>query len=136
MNTMWLFMAKGRKKSLYGQIRECLKPTLHEFARHKGCRIVEGYILIGHVHMCIAIPPKYAVSDTIGWAMVQKTSSDSDLLCAATAPVSNFLGGNVITGVLCFVSKVKRNPSILPLRESKGPGYCSRLSSVTSKARR
>ena len=35
-----VFIPKGRKKSLYGQIREYLKPTLHEFARHKGCPIV------------------------------------------------------------------------------------------------
>ena len=60
-----VFIPKGRKKSLYGQIREFLKPTLHELARHKGCQVVEGYISVDHVHMCIEIPPKYAVSEII-----------------------------------------------------------------------
>ena len=59
--------SKGRKKSLYGQIREYLKPTLHEFARHKACQIVEGHISVDHVHMCIAILPKNVASEIIGY---------------------------------------------------------------------
>ena len=33
-----VFIPKGRKKSLYGQIREFLKPTLHELHVTKGVR--------------------------------------------------------------------------------------------------
>ena len=62
-----VFIPKGRKKSLYGQIREYLKPTLHEFARHKACQIVEGHISVDHVHMCIAILPKNVASEIIGY---------------------------------------------------------------------
>ena len=60
-----VFVPKGRKKALYGKIREYLKPVFHELARQRSCEIVEGHIVGDHVHMCISIPPKYAVSEEI-----------------------------------------------------------------------
>ena len=62
-----VFVPKGRKKSLYGKIREFLKKAFHELARQKGCQIVEGHMSGDQVHMCISIPPKYAVSEVIGY---------------------------------------------------------------------
>ena len=62
-----VFVPKGRKKSLYGKIREFLKKAFHELARQKGCQIAEGHMSGDHVHMCISIPPKYAVSEVIGY---------------------------------------------------------------------
>ncbi len=40
---------------------------LHEPARHKGSEIVEGHLLADHIHLCISIPPKYAVSNVVGY---------------------------------------------------------------------
>jgi len=62
-----VFVPKGRKKQLYGKIREYLKGVFHELARQRGCRIIEGYMVSDHVHMCISIPPKYAVSEIVGY---------------------------------------------------------------------
>ena len=39
----------------------------HELARRKGCEIVEGHLMRDHVHICISIPPKYAVSHIVGY---------------------------------------------------------------------
>ena len=50
-----VFVPKERKKSLYGKIRQFLKPVFHELANQKSCHIVEGYMAVDHVHMCIAI---------------------------------------------------------------------------------
>jgi len=36
-------------------------------ARQKECQIIEGHLLPDHVHMCIAIPPKYPVASVIGF---------------------------------------------------------------------
>jgi putative transposase len=41
--------------------------VFHELARQKECQIIEGHLLVDHVHMCIAIPPKYAVSSVSGF---------------------------------------------------------------------
>ena len=62
-----VFVPKSRKKSLYGKIREYLKGAFHELARQKGCEIISGHIAVDHVHMCIMIPPKLAVSEVIGY---------------------------------------------------------------------
>ncbi len=62
-----VFIPKGRKKELYGKIREYLKSTFHELARQKDCEIIGGHIVQDHVHMLISIPPKYAVAEVIGY---------------------------------------------------------------------
>lgn len=62
-----VFVPKSRKKTLYGKIREYLKGVFHELARQKGCEIISGHIAMDHVHMCIMIPPKLAVSEVIGY---------------------------------------------------------------------
>lgn len=62
-----VFVPKGRRKVLYGQVRTFLGPVFHELAGQKRCRIQEGHLVQDHVHMLIAIPPKYAVSDIIGY---------------------------------------------------------------------
>ena len=40
---------------------------LYELASHRECKIVEGHLMPDHVHMCISIPPKYAVSRVVGY---------------------------------------------------------------------
>jgi putative transposase len=62
-----IFVPKFRKKAIYGQIREKLGGIFHELARQKECKIVEGKLVIDHVHMCIEIPPKHSVSSIIGF---------------------------------------------------------------------
>ena len=36
-------------------------------AQHKESRIEEGHLMVDHVHMMISIPPKYAVSQVVGY---------------------------------------------------------------------
>jgi REP-associated tyrosine transposase len=62
-----VFVSKGRRSTLYGQIRQHLGVIFHALARQKECEIVEGHIMADHVHMMIQIPPKYAVSAVIGF---------------------------------------------------------------------
>jgi putative transposase len=64
---MWSFLPKYRRKVLYGQIRKHLGEVLRELARQKESRVIEGHLLADHVHMLISIPPKYAVSQVIGY---------------------------------------------------------------------
>ena len=62
-----VFVPKYRKKVLYGKIRKFLGPLFHELASHRNCKIIEGHMVQDHVHMLIAIPPKYSVSEIIGY---------------------------------------------------------------------
>ncbi len=62
-----VWIPKYRRKKLVVEIRRELGPVLRELARHKESEILEGSLLIDHVHMLIAIPPKYAVAQVIGY---------------------------------------------------------------------
>src|ERR1700728_2919649 len=55
-----VFIPKCRRKTLYAQLRKDLGEVFRRLAEQKESRIEEG-------HMMIAIPPKYAVSQVIGY---------------------------------------------------------------------
>ena len=62
-----VFIPKCRKRELYGKIRTFLGPKFHELASQRGSQILEGHMVQDHVHMLIRVPPKYAVSEVIGY---------------------------------------------------------------------
>ncbi len=62
-----VWIPKYRRKKLFVEIRRELGPVLRELARHKESEILEGRLLLDHIHILIAIPPKYAVSQVIGY---------------------------------------------------------------------
>ena len=62
-----VFIPKGRRKTLYGQLRRYLGEVFRNLAAQRECRILEGHLLPDHVHMLISIPPKYAVSGVVGF---------------------------------------------------------------------
>ncbi len=62
-----VFIPKCRRKVLSGQLRSHLGEVFHTLASHKECRIEEGHLMADHVHMLISIPPKYAVSEVVGY---------------------------------------------------------------------
>jgi len=62
-----VFIPKRRKKKIYGALRRHLGDVFHELAKQKESQIVEGHLHADHVHMCISIPPKYAVSNVVGY---------------------------------------------------------------------
>ena len=62
-----IFIPKCRRKTLYGGLRCHLGEVFKKLAAQKESRIEEGHLMPDHVHMMIAIPPKYAVSQVIGF---------------------------------------------------------------------
>ena len=62
-----VFIPKKRQKLIYGAIRKHLGEILHDLARRKGVVIEEGHLMPDHIHMCVSIPPKYAVSNIVGY---------------------------------------------------------------------
>jgi len=62
-----VFIPKCRRKTLCGKLRVHLGEVFHQLAKQKESRIEEGHLMSDHVHMMIAIPPKYAVSQVIGY---------------------------------------------------------------------
>ena len=62
-----VWIPKCRRKMLYGQLRKNLGDGLHDLARQKESRVLEGHLQPDHVHMLISIPPKYAVAQVVGY---------------------------------------------------------------------
>ena len=62
-----VFIPKCRRKTLYGGLRQYLGEVFRRLAQQKESRIEEGHLLSDHVHMLIAIPPKYAVAQVVGF---------------------------------------------------------------------
>jgi putative transposase len=85
-----VWIPKYRKKVLYGRITKELGPVFKEMAKQKDSEIMEGRLVRDHVHILIAIPPKYAVAHVIGYI-----KGKSALWIARTGDrQKNFIGQN------------------------------------------
>ena len=62
-----VFIPKCRRKLLYGNLRQHLGEIFRKLASQKESRIEEGHLMPDHVHMMISIPPKYSVSQVVGY---------------------------------------------------------------------
>ena len=62
-----VWIPKYRRKVLYGKVRQHLGEIFRELARQRESVILEGHLCPDHVHVYISIPPKYAVSQVIGY---------------------------------------------------------------------
>lgn len=62
-----VWIPKYRKKELYGGLRKHLGPLFKDLAFQRESKILEGHLKPDHVHMLISIPPKYSVSQVVGF---------------------------------------------------------------------
>jgi putative transposase len=62
-----VFIPKCRRKTLYEQLKKHLGDVFRNLAQQKESRIEEGHLMSDHVHMLLSIPPKYAVSQVVGF---------------------------------------------------------------------
>jgi putative transposase len=62
-----VFIPKCRRRTLYKALRKHLGEVFRRLASQRESRILEGHLMPDHVHMLISIPPKYAVSQVIGY---------------------------------------------------------------------
>jgi putative transposase len=62
-----VFIPKCRRKALYKELRVHLGEVFRSLTEHKECRVEEGHLMKDHVHMQLSVPPKYAVSQVVGY---------------------------------------------------------------------
>jgi putative transposase len=86
-----VWIPKYRKKKLYGQIRRDMGTLFKELASQRECTIVEGHLQPDHVHILISIPPKYAVSQIVGFI---KGKSAIHIARVYLGRKKNFIGQN------------------------------------------
>ena len=72
-HTMWeckyhlVFAPKYRRQVIYGKIKADIGRILRELCERKGVEIIEAECCPDHIHMLVRIPPKYSVSQIMGY---------------------------------------------------------------------
>ena len=84
-----IFIPKYRKKVIYGGLRKYLGEVLRDLARQKESRIEEGHLMKDHVHILVSIPPKYSVSQVVGF---MKGKSAIHIARVYGGRIKNFVG--------------------------------------------
>ena len=62
-----VFIPKCRKKVLYGTLRKYLGTVFKYLAQQRESEIEEWHLRPYHVHMLLSVPPKYSVSEVVGF---------------------------------------------------------------------
>ena len=62
-----VFAPKYRRQIIYKQIRADVGEILGSLYRRKGIEIIEAECCLDHIHMLVRIPPKYSVSEIVGY---------------------------------------------------------------------
>src|SRR6266700_4186869 len=104
-----VFIPKCRRRTLYVELRRHLGEVFRRLAEQKESRIEEGHLLADHVHMLISIPPKYAVSQVIGFI---KGKSAIHLARVYGGRTRNFVGQHFWARGY-FVSKDGRDTEVI-----------------------
>ena len=62
-----VFAPKYRGKIIYGKIKADIAHILSELCKRKGIDIIAAEVCPDHIHMFVRIPPKYSVSEIMGY---------------------------------------------------------------------
>ena len=62
-----VFAPKYRRMVIYNQIKNDIGKILRKLCEQKGIEIIEAELCPNHIHMLIAIPPKYSVAQIMGY---------------------------------------------------------------------
>ena len=62
-----VFAPKYRRKAIYGKYKVEIGKILRLLCARKGIEIIEAECCPDHIHMLVAIPPKYSVSQIVGY---------------------------------------------------------------------
>lgn len=71
--TKWLckyhivFTPKYRRKIIYNQLRKDIQDIIRDLCKWKGVEILEGHMMPDHIHLLLSIPPKYSISQFMGY---------------------------------------------------------------------
>lgn len=104
-----VWIPKYRRKLLYGDLRKYLGEVFRELSMQKESSVVEGHLMADDVHMVVSIPPKYAVSQVVGFV-----KGESGIYIARTFPghSRNFTGQN-FSARGYFVSTVGKDEQVV-----------------------
>ena len=69
-----VFAPKYRRQVIYGKIKQDIGQMLRKLCEYKGIEIHEAEACKDHIHMLVSIPPKYSVSQIMGYLKMRINS--------------------------------------------------------------
>lgn len=69
---------KSRRQIIYGKIKADIGQILRKLCEHKVIEIIEANACPDHIHMPVSIPPKYSVSQIMGYLKGKSSLMISD----------------------------------------------------------
>jgi putative transposase len=116
-----VWIPKWWRKVLYGQLRKHLGEVFKALALHREAKVLEGHLMGDHVHMLLSIPPKYSVSQVVGYV---KGKSAIHIARTYTGHRRNFAGSEFLgQGLLRINGRSRRgdHPQVHPEARRDGP---------------
>jgi len=62
-----VFITKYRHRTIYEELREKIGTIIRDLCDQKGIELHEGHAMPDHIHLLLSIPPKFSVSNTVGF---------------------------------------------------------------------
>lgn len=62
-----VFIPKYRKRVLYGKLKADVRDIISTLCRYKDAEIIDGAVCEDHIHLSVAISPKYSISKFMGY---------------------------------------------------------------------
>ena len=62
-----VFAPKYRRQTIYGKIKQDIGQMIRKLCEYKGVEIIEAEACKDHIHMLVSIPPKYSISQFMGY---------------------------------------------------------------------
>ena len=97
-----IFTPKYRRKIIYKRLKKSIREIILKLCEYKKVKIIEGHLMNDHVHLLLEIPPKYSVSNFMGYLKGKSTS----MIFERHANMKYKLGGKHFWATGYFVSTV------------------------------
>jgi putative transposase len=62
-----VFVPKYRKRVIFGSLRRGIGKILRDLCEQHEVDLIEGNALSDYIHVCLSVPPKYSVANTVGF---------------------------------------------------------------------
>ena len=100
-----VFAPKYRRQIIYGKIKQDIGQMIRKLCQYKGIEIHEAEACKDHIHMLVSIPPKYSVSQIMGYLK----GKSSLMIYEKYANLKYKYGNRHFWCRGCYVSTVGRN---------------------------
>ena len=95
-----VFAPKYRRQIVYGRYKVEIGKIIRTLCERKGIETIEAELCPDHLHMLVSIPPKYSVSEVMGYLKGKELIDDLRSVCESEISLwkSSFLVPRLLCG--------------------------------------